>query len=148
MEEEKVLTRAALFAADCGNWDLERSLSELQALAESAEMETVLVITQKRDHPEAAAYLGEGRLAEAKELCALNEVEVAIFDDELTGTQIKNLEDILEIRVIDRTLLILDIFAARAVTNEGKLQTELARLKYQLPRLAGLGASMSRQGGQ
>ena len=147
MEEEKVLIRAALFAADCGNWDLERSLSELRALAESADMEPVLEITQKRDHPEAAAYLGEGRLAEAKELCALNDVEVAIFDDELTGTQIKNLEDILQIRVIDRTLLILDIFAARAVTNEGKLQTELARLKYQLPRLAGLGASLSRQGG-
>lgn len=147
MTEEKILTRAALFAADCGRWDLERSLAELSALAESAELEVVLEVTQKRDAPDAAAYLGEGRLAEARELCAANDVTLAVFDDELTGTQIKNLEDILNVRVIDRTLLILDIFAARAVTNEGKLQTELARLQYQLPRLAGLGASMSRQGG-
>ena len=72
---------------------------------------------------------------------------VCVFDDELTGTQIKNLEDALELPVVDRTLLILDIFAARAVTGEGKLQTELASLQYRLPRLAGLRDGLSRQGG-
>lgn len=147
MTEDKILTRVALFAADCGKWDLERSLSELRALAESAEMEVMLEITQKRDAPDAALYLGEGRLADARDLCEANEVEYCIFDDELTGTQIKNLEKVLELPVWDRTLLILDIFAARAVTNEGKLQTELATLQYRLPRLSGLGASLSRQGG-
>lgn len=148
MEEQTVsLQRAALFAADCGNWDMERSLAELRALAESAAMEPVLEITQKRDAPDAAAYLGEGRLAEARDLCRDNDIDLCIFDDELTGTQIKNLEDLLELPVMDRTMLILDIFASRAVTNEGKLQTELATLQYRLPRLAGLGASLSRQGG-
>ncbi|WP_102049949.1 hypothetical protein [Pygmaiobacter massiliensis] len=147
MTEDKILTRVALFAADCGKWDLERSLGELRALAESAEMEVVLEITQKRDAPDTALYLGEGRLADARTLCETNEVEYCIFDDELTGTQIKNLEKALELPVLDRTLLILDIFAARAVTNEGKLQTELATLQYRLPRLSGLGASLSRQGG-
>ena len=147
MEQEYEKTRAALFAADYGEWDLERSLSELRALAESAELVPVLEVTQKRDAPDAATYLGEGRLAEACALCRDNDIQLAIFDDELTGTQIKNLEDLLGIEVIDRTMLILDIFSARAVTNEGKLQTELARLQYRLPRLAGLGASLSRQGG-
>lgn len=145
--EQRPLTRAALFAADCGDRDLERSLAELRSLAQSAEMEVVLEITQRRDTPDAGNYLGEGRLSEARELCAANEVEVCVFDDELTGTQIKNLEDTLELPVVDRTLLILDIFAARATTNEGKLQTELAALQYRLPRLAGLRDGLSRQGG-
>ena len=145
--EQQPLTRAALFAADCGDRDLERSLAELRALAQSAEMEVVLEITQRRDAPDTGSYLGEGRLAEARELCADNEVAVCVFDDELTGTQIKNLEDTLGLPVVDRTLLILDIFAARATTNEGKLQTELAALQYRLPRLAGLRAGLSRQGG-
>lgn len=147
MEQEIILEKVALFAADCGNWDMERSLGELTALAESAGMEPVLEITQKRDHPDTAAYLGEGRLAEAKELCAANDIALCIFDDELTGTQIKNLEKVLNLPVIDRTMLILEIFSSRAVTNEGKLQTELATLKYRLPRLSGLGESLSRQGG-
>ena len=145
--EQETLVRAALFAANCGKYDLERSLSEMRALCESANMEVLLVITQNRDHPDTATYLGSGRLADAAILCENEDVEVCIFDDELTGTQIKNLEDILNVQVIDRTLLILEIFAARATTNEGKLQTELATEQYRLPRLAGLGASLSRQGG-
>ncbi len=149
MEElnQRPRTRAALFAADCGDRDIDRSLAELRALAESAEMEVLLEIVQRRDTPDAGCYLGEGRLAEAKSLCADNDVAVCVFDDELTGTQIKNLEDALELPVVDRTLLILDIFAARAVTGEGKLQTELASLQYRLPRLAGLRDGLSRQGG-
>ena len=80
-------------------------------------------------------------------LCINLGAECAVFDAELSGSQIRNLEELLEVQVIDRTMLILEIFASRAVTNEGKLQTELATLQYRLPRLAGLGASLSRQGG-
>ena len=145
--EQPAVTRAALFAADCGDRDIDRSLQELRALAESAGMEVIFEVTQRRDAPDAGCYLGEGRLEEAKQLCQTQEIAVCVFDDELTGTQIKNLEDHLELPVIDRTLLILDIFAARATTNEGKLQTELAALSYRLPRLAGLREGLSRQGG-
>ena len=95
----------------------------------------------------AATFLGEGRLAEGRMLCINLGAECAVFDAELSGSQIRNLEELLEVQVIDRTMLILEIFASRAVTNEGKLQTELATLQYRLPRLAGLGASLSRQGG-
>ena len=91
--------------------------------------------------------MGEGRLAEGRMLCINLGAECAVFDAELSGSQIRNLEELLEVQVIDRTMLILEIFASRAVTNEGKLQTELATLQYRLPRLAGLGASLSRQGG-
>ena len=140
-------TRAALFAADCGARDIDRSLAELGALAESADMEVLFEVVQKRDTPDSGSYLGVGRLEEARSLCAEHEIDLCIFDDELAGTQIKNLEDLLEVPVIDRTMLILEIFAARAVTNEGKLQTELATLRYRLPRLSGLREGLSRQGG-
>ncbi len=142
-EKEKVI----LLAADTGNIDRERSLAELWALAESNDMEPVAQVVQKRDRPDGATYLGEGRLAETKELCENLDVDACIFDDELTGVQIRNLEKLLEVPVMDRTMLILEIFANRATTNEGKLQTELAQLHYRLPRLIGLGSSLSRQGG-
>ena len=142
-EREKVI----LLCADTGELDRERSMAELWALAESNNMEPVATVMQKRDRPDGATYLGEGRLEEAKELCRSLEATVCIFDDELTGVQLRNLEKLLEVSVIDRTMLILEIFASRATTNEGKLQTELAQLHYQLPRLIGLGSSLSRQGG-
>ena len=145
--ERPARTRAALFAADCGDRDIDRSLSELRVLAESAEMEVLFEVTQRRDAPDVGCYLGEGRLAEARALCEAQEIEVCVFDDELTGTQIKNLEDQLGVPVVDRTLLILDIFAARATTNEGKLQTDLTTHSYQLTQLAGLREGLSRQGG-
>lgn len=141
------LIKVILFAADCGEYDVERSMEELAALAEANGMEAVGEVVQKRDTPEAATFLGEGRLAEGRMLCINLGAECAIFDAELSGSQIRNLEQLLEVRVIDRTMLILEIFASRAVTNEGKLQTELATLQYRLPRLAGLGESLSRQGG-
>lgn len=141
------LIKVVLFAADCGEYDMERSMEELAALAEANGMEAVGEVVQKRDTPEAATFLGEGRLAEGRMLCINLDAECAVFDAELSGSQIRNLERLLEVRVIDRTMLILEIFASRAVTNEGKLQTELATLQYRLPRLAGLGESMSRQGG-
>ncbi len=139
--------KTALFGLDQGRYDMERSLQELAALAEANGMEPVAEVVQKRDVPEAATYLGEGRVAEAKLLCQDLGVECAVFDAELSGSQIRNLEELLGIEVIDRTMLILEIFKNRAVTNEGKLQTELASLRYRLPRLAGLGQSLSRQGG-
>jgi GTP-binding protein HflX len=127
--------------------DRERSLAELWALAESNEMEPVAQVVQKRDRPDGATYLGEGRLAETKELCENLGVDACIFDDELTGVQIRNLEKILEVPVMDRTMLILDIFAGRARTSEGKIQVELAQLRYRSARLTGIGRSMSRLGG-
>ena len=90
--------------------------------------------------------LGEGKVAEARLVCANTRAETAIFDGELSGSQIRNLSAALQVEVIDRTMLILEIFRSRATTNEGKLQTELAMLRYQLPRLQGLGESLSRQG--
>ncbi len=145
MTEQSIKT--VLFAADLGEYDIERSMAELAALADADGMKVVGEIVQKRETPEAATHLGEGRLEEGKLLCENLSAECAVFDAELTGSQIRNLEKLLGIRVIDRTMLILEIFAQRAVTNEGKLQTELATLQYRLPRLAGLGQSLSRQGG-
>ncbi len=137
----------ALFAADCKQYDMDKSLHELTALANACGMNVVLQIVQNRTSADTATFLGEGRLAEGRLLCINTGAKRAVFDAELTGTQIRNLEQILEIPVIDRTMLILEIFARRAVTGEGKLQTELATLQYRLPRLAGLGQSLSRQGG-
>lgn len=139
--------KAVLFGLDLGEYDMEKSMEELAALAEAAGMQAVAEVVQKRAVPEAATYLGEGRLAEGKLLCQNLEAQCAIFDAELSGSQIRNLEEFLQVEVLDRTMLILEIFARRAVTSEGKLQTELALLRYRLPRLAGLGQSLSRQGG-
>ena len=139
--------KAVLFGLDLGEYDMEKSMEELAALAEAAGMQAVAEVVQKRAVPEAATYLGEGRLAEGKLLCQNLEAQCAIFDAELSGSQIRNLEEFLQVEVLDRTMLILEIFARRVVTSEGKLQTELALLRYRLPRLAGLGQSLSRQGG-
>ncbi len=146
-QTEIVLTKACVFAADLGEYNIERSINEIYALAETAGFEITGEIIQKRDKLESATFLGEGRLFEGKLVCENTGAEYAIFDAELTGIQIRNLEDILKVPVLDRTMLILDIFASRATTNEGKLQVELAKLKYRLPRLLGLGNSLSRQGG-
>lgn len=139
--------RVLLLSADCGSWDAEKSLEELTSLAESAGYEVVGSICQKRDTPDNATYLGEGRLSEARLTAQNLDCSLCIFDDELTGVQLKNTEAFIGIPVIDRTMLILEIFDKRAVTKEGKYQTELARLQYKLPRLIGLGDALSRQGG-
>ncbi len=144
---EQVLTKTILLGVDLGAYDMDRSMDELTALAEAAGMEVAAVVTQKRDAPEAATYMGEGRLAEARQLREDLGAQCAVFDAELSGSQIRNLSDALDVEVLDRTMLILEIFKSRAVTNEGKLQTELATLRYRLPRLSGLGVSLSRQGG-
>lgn len=145
--EEKHLTRAILIGADTGEYDAESSMDELSELAKTAGAEELARVLQKREAYEPATVIGEGKLAEVKELCGSLGAELLIFDCELTASQIRNVEDETDVRVIDRTMLILDIFADRAVSREGKLQVELAQLKYRLPRLMGIGASLSRLGG-
>ena len=145
--EEKHLTRAILIGADTGEYDAESSMDELSELAKTAGAEELARVLQKREAYEPATVIGEGKLAEVKELCGSLGAELLIFDCELTASQIRNVEDETDVRVIDRTMLILDIFAGRAVSREGKLQVELAQLKYRLPRLMGIGTSLSRLGG-
>ena len=145
--EEKHLTKAILVGANTGEYDAESSMDELSELAQTAGAQELARVIQKREAYEAATVIGEGKLAEVKELCTALGAELLIFDCELTASQIRNVEDETDVRVIDRTMLILDIFAGRAVSREGKLQVELAQLKYRLPRLMGIGASLSRLGG-
>ena len=140
-------TKVILLALDQGLWDCERSLAELAALCEANHMEAVAEVTQKRQTPETGIVLGSGKLEEASLAAESLGAECAVFDGELTGSQIRNLSAALQVEVLDRTMLILEIFRARATTNEGKLQTELATLKYRMPRLQGLGEALSRQGG-
>ena len=127
--------------------DSEQSLDELASLAETAGAMVITRVIQNRQKPDSATYIGSGKAEELALTCQAMEIDLAILDDELTGAQQKNLEDILGVRVIDRTALILDIFAQRAQSAEGKLQVELAQMKYRLPRLQGLGTSLSRLGG-
>ena len=140
-------TPTLLLALDQGAWDCERSLGELAALCEANHMEAVGEVVQKRATPEAGTLLGSGKLEEARMAAEQLGAQCAVFDGELTGSQIRNISAAIGVEVIDRTMLILEIFRSRAVTNEGKLQTELALLKYRLPRLQGMGESLSRQGG-
>lgn len=139
--------RAFLVSVDTGEFDAEASMSELYELTESAGARPVGAMIQKREKPDGATCIGSGRLEELKGFCESQEVDLIIFDCELSPTQIRNLEFETEVRIIDRTMLILDIFASRARSREGKLQVELAQLKYLLPRLTGKGAAMSRLGG-
>ena len=136
-----------LVGVDLGEYDCEASLDELEELAKTVGAEVEARVTQRRETPDSATFIGSGRLREIKNFCADNDVDLLIFDSELTPSQQRNIEDITDVRVVDRTQLILDIFAARARSGEGKLQVELAQLKYLLPRLGGKGTSMSRLGG-
>ena len=123
------------------------SLEELRRLAETAGAEVVGSFLQKRDKPDNALFIGKGRAEELARDCQALEADVCIFDEELTGVQARNLEEVLRIKVIDRTMLILDIFAQRATSAEGKLQVELAQLQYRSARLIGLGTVLSRLAG-
>ena len=146
-ENIKEPVRAILAALDTGEYDAESSMDELEELARTAEAEVAARVIQKRPSADAATVLGEGKIQELAELAESLGAGLVIFDTELTASEIRNIEDIVNVRVIDRTMLILDIFAARAVSNEGKLQVELAQLRYRLPRLMGIGRSLSRLGG-
>ncbi len=139
--------KALLISVDTGDFDADASIEELTLLAESAGATVVGSIIQRKSTPDTATYLGKGRLSEAELFCHNQEIDLIICDGELTPSQIRNIEDATKVRVVDRTQLILDIFALRAKTSEGKLQVELAQLKYSLPRLTGKGKSLSRLGG-
>lgn len=144
-EDRKPLT--VLCGVDTGTFDMERSMDELESLAETAGAEVFAHFVQKLSSFEAATLLGSGKLQELAELCKNNEVDMLIFNHELTASQMRNIEETTHVTVIDRTALILDIFAQRAKSAEGRLQVELAQLKYRLPRLLGMGRVLSRQGG-
>jgi len=128
-------------------WNIDDSMGELAHLTETAGAAVVATVVQKKGKPDPACYVGEGKAREIEMVRSATEANVVIFDDELTPAQQRNLEEIIDGRVIDRTELILDIFAQRAATSEGKLQVELAQLNYMLPRLAGRGTELSRLGG-
>lgn len=127
--------------------DIQDSMAELSSLAEAAGAKVAAGMIQNRPARDAGYYVGKGKIEEIKEQVLLHRATVVIFNDELSGTQIRNIEEILEVKVLDRASLILDIFAQRALSKEGKLQVELAQLKYRLPRLQGMGKEMSRTGG-
>ncbi|MCC8023286.1 MAG: GTPase HflX [Clostridiales bacterium] len=146
-ENKTEMEQALLVSVDTGAYDAETSLEELEELAKTAGACVLGTMIQKRDAPSAAAYVGSGRLEEIAAFCRSHGVDLIIVDGELTPTQLRNLEDGTDTRVVDRTMLILDIFAARAISRAGKLQVELAQLKYTLPRLTGKGTQLSRLGG-
>jgi GTP-binding protein HflX len=142
--------RAALVGVVSGSArrvEAEHSMEELAGLADAAGACVVLRMLQERSRPDSATFIGSGKVASLGAACAEADVKVVIFDNELTPAQLRQLEEKLECKVIDRTQLILDIFARRARTREGKWQVELAQLKYLLPRLVGAGTALSRLGG-
>lgn len=139
--------RVLLAAVDTGSYDVELSLDELEELTETAGGEVIARVTQKRPSFDSGTCIGSGRLEEMAEICRNENIDRIVFDCELTATQIRNIEDVCGVFTIDRTMLILDIFAQRATTREGRLQVEIAQNKYRLPRLAGMGTNMSRLGG-
>lgn len=128
-------------------WGVEDSLSELGTLARTAGASVVGTLIQRLPHPDGVTYVGKGRAQELSDLEKQLGVELMLFDDELTPTQQRSLEKLLDARIVDRTALILDIFAQHARTREGRLQVELAQLEYRLPRLTGRGVDFSRQAG-
>lgn len=127
--------------------DISYSMEELEGLAEAGGVDVLGSMVQTLEKPNTATLIGKGKVEELAEMCESLEADMVIFNDELSGMQMRNLEETLGVRVIDRTILILDIFARRATSREGKLQVELAQLKYRMPRLTGFGKSLSRLGG-
>ena len=147
-ETEEIKERVLLIGVDLDDGEyVTASLNELEELADTAGAQTVGRLIQNRETIHPGTYIGKGKIEELKELISRTEADAVICDDELSPAQLGNLQDLLEIKVIDRTVLILDIFAGRASTREGKLQVELAQLKYRSSRLIGLRSSLSRTGG-
>ena len=140
--------RAILAGVDLEDGDdFEYSMEELKNLAESCNMKVVGIITQKMDMVNKALYMGTGKVEELKEFAEMQDADVIVFDNALTPSQLRNLQQILKKPILDRTSLILDIFSTRARTREAKLQVETAKLQYLLPRLVGMHEALSRQGG-
>ena len=151
-ETEKEIEKVILCGVHTGKLNTledttDESMAELRELAYTAHAEIVGEMIQNKEHPEAATYFGEGKMEELRIAAESLGATLLIFDDELTGSQIRNIENYTHIRTIDRSTLILDIFAQRAISKEGKIQVELAQLKYSLPRLSGMGVQLSRLGG-
>lgn len=146
-ENEQNPQTALLVAVDTGEYDAQASLDELAELAATAGAEVVGRMCQKRPSIDTATCVGAGRLEEIALFAQNGDVDLLIFDHELTASQLRNIEEATQTAVVDRTMLILDIFAQRARSGEGKLQVELAQLRYRLPRLMGQGRSLSRLGG-
>ena len=153
METEKIITERAVLVGIVTRGETEeelhKSLDELERLLDTAGGVCIARLTQNKETPDPRTLIGSGKAAELAYICACNEATLVVFDCDLSPSQIRNIEDIVgdSVRVIDRSMLILDIFALHAVTGEGKLQVELAQLKYTAPRLMGHGAEMSRLGG-
>ncbi|ERJ00997.1 hypothetical protein HMPREF0262_00226, partial [Clostridium sp. ATCC 29733] len=143
-ETEETRPRALAVALDTGAYDAEASLHELAQLADTAGIEVICTAVQKKDTPDNATFVGPGKLREIAQLCQDEEIDVLLFDDELSPMQIRNIEQVAGLAPVDRTMLILDIFARNARTREGAVQVELAQQRYRLPRLAGAGVAMSR----
>ena len=147
-EMEEIIQRAILVGVDLNNdKNFDYSVEELKNLAEACSVQVVGVLTQKLERVNPACYIGTGKVDEVALLVEQNDANLVIFNDELSPSQIRNLEHGLQCKVIDRTILILDIFASRAKTREAQLQVEVAQLKYMMPRIIGLNASLSRQAG-
>ncbi len=138
--------RALLAGVSLGE-DISYSMEELKGLAEAAGAEVLGTMVQTVKAVTASTYMGSGKLEELAEMCRNMEADMVIFNDELSGMQLRNIEEAVGVKVVDRTILILDIFAARAMSGEAKLQVELAQLQYRMPRLLGFGKSLSRLGG-
>ncbi len=148
MELKKLQEKVILIGVqEDGKPDIQASLSELSELLKTAGAEEAGRIVQNRESIHPGTYIGKGKIEETKTLINMSEANAVVCDDELSPAQMKNLEDALDIKVLDRTIVILDIFASHARTSEGKIQVELAQLRYSMTRLQGFGASMSRLGG-
>ncbi|MCX5665521.1 MAG: GTPase HflX [Candidatus Omnitrophica bacterium] len=144
------MERAITVTVDLGkreDWTAEERSHELRELASSCGASVIKELIVNRDRIDSGHYIGSGKVEEIAIICAEEKIDAVIFNNDLTGSQEKNLEKIIKAKIVDRTRLILDIFARRAHSNEGKLQVELARLLYMLPRLTGKGVEMSRPGG-
>ncbi len=146
-EQKQEPAGVILVGLDTGEYDAEQSIAELAALAETAGCTVLRSVIQARKSPESATCIGSGKLEEITGLAEALDAEMLIFDLELTGMQLRNISDLTGCKVIDRTMLILDIFAGRARTAEGKIQVSLAQYKYRLTRLTGAGTALSRLGG-
>ncbi len=143
IQEKVILVGVSVYEND----DTEQSLEELEELAKTAGAVTIAKVIQNRDRVHPGTYIGKGKIEEVRMLAEELNATSIVCDDELTPAQLRNLEDALQLKVIDRTVMILDIFAGRASTKEGKIQVELAQLRYRATRLTGLGKSLSRLGG-
>lgn len=146
LEKERAVL-VGLFGPDTPRWLAQEYLDELMLLADTAGAETADKILQNRAHPDPTTYVGKGKVSQLKQICSEKNADLLIFDDDLTATQIRNIEKIAKVKVLDRSGLILDIFASRAKTAAAKTQVELAQLQYLLPRLTRFWTHLSRQKG-